>query len=233
MSIPGAQGSPPEAHGSAMARDGLASAGLASAGLASAGLLGSAVALAVAPALMPAGYSWVSHTTSESAAQALQGAWLARLGFLVFGLSVLLLAAACRRRWGPRAVALHAAFGALMTAAAAFSHRPWIAGQPFDRTEDLLHSVAASAMGFAFAIGVAATWWWRVRSHDRWRVLDAVAVVASVAVPLGMSAWPQSDGMTQRIMFAVAYAWYLAEAGRLIVPSDGGRFGQPQPGRAS
>lgn len=53
----------------------------------------SAAALAVAPAFTPAGYDFVRHTTSESAAQGLAGAWVARLGFVVFGLAVLWLAA--------------------------------------------------------------------------------------------------------------------------------------------
>ena len=64
------------------------------------GFAASVAVLAAAPALMPAGYSWVSQTTSESAAQGVQGAWLARLGFLLFGLSVILLATLCRDRWG-------------------------------------------------------------------------------------------------------------------------------------
>ncbi len=41
-------------------------------------LVASATSLALAPTLMPESYSWVSHTTSESAAQGV-GAWLARL----------------------------------------------------------------------------------------------------------------------------------------------------------
>jgi hypothetical protein len=51
------------------------------------------LSLALAPLLMPAGYDWVRHTTSESAAQGLDGAWLARLGFVAFGLAVLASAA--------------------------------------------------------------------------------------------------------------------------------------------
>jgi hypothetical protein len=82
------------------------------------GLGASVVALALAPALMPDGYSWLSMTTSESAAQGAYGAWLARLGFVLFGLSVLLLASVRRAGWGPTATALHAAFGLLMLAAA-------------------------------------------------------------------------------------------------------------------
>jgi hypothetical protein len=179
-----------------------------------AGLAASAVALATAPALMPPGYSWVSQTTSETAAQGVQGAWLARLGFVLLGLSVILLATICRRRWGSWATALHAGFGALLIAAAVFSHRPWMAGEDFDRVEDALHSVAATAMGFAFAIGVVVTALRRSRG-DIWpRAIDIMAVAASVAIPLGMAARPDVEGVLQRLMFVVAYAWYAVEAVR-------------------
>ncbi|HET9901772.1 MAG TPA: hypothetical protein VFR46_12025 [Actinomycetes bacterium] len=62
------------------------------------GLALSAIALGAAPALMPDDYSWIGHTTSESAAQGVSGAWLARLGFLLFGLSAIWLAAQRLRR---------------------------------------------------------------------------------------------------------------------------------------
>jgi hypothetical protein len=174
----------------------------------------SAAALVAAPALMPAGYSWVSHSTSESAAQGVEGAWLARTGFVLFGLSVIVLATFRRRRWGPWATALHAGFGALLVAAAAFAHRPWLAGEHVDRIEDVLHSVAATAMGFAFVGGVLVTALQRSRD-DLWsRAFDLVAVAAAVAIPLGMAAQPEVDGVLQRVMFAVAYAWYAVEAVR-------------------
>jgi len=41
-----------------------------------------------------------------------------------------------------------------------------------------------------------------------------VAIGASIVVPLAMSVWPDIDGVLQRVMFAVAYGWYAAEAGR-------------------
>jgi hypothetical protein len=74
-----------------------------------------------------------------------------------------------------------------MTAAAAFSHRPWT-------------TVVATAL-------------WRTRR----RVRDVIAVVAAMAIPLGMSAWPEIGGAIQRLMFAVAYTWYGTEAVREIV----------------
>jgi hypothetical protein len=58
-----------------------------------AGLVASAIALGAAPLLMLPAYSWMQHTVSESAAQGVSGAWLVRLGFLLFGFPVLSLAA--------------------------------------------------------------------------------------------------------------------------------------------
>jgi hypothetical protein len=43
-----------------------------------------------------------------------------------------------------------------MLAAAVNSSRSWDQTVPFDRVEDLLHSFAATTMGFAFALGVFA-----------------------------------------------------------------------------
>jgi hypothetical protein len=173
---------------------------------------GSAFALALAPLLMPDSYSWVSHTTSESAAQGVSGAWLARLGFLVFGLVVLWLAAFAGARWGRWGRLFHGMFGVLMAATAAFSHRPFEPGIMFDRTEDLLHSVTATAMGFAFAIGVVAVMVSRPGRLTSRHALDAAALVASVVIPLSMVAWSRNAGLLQRSMFLVAYLWYGTEA---------------------
>ena len=183
-------------------------------------LVASAAALAVAPAFMPDGYDWVVHTTSESAAQGLAGAWVARFGFVAFGLAVLWLAAGAAPTWGRGAVWMHAAFGVCMVGTAAFSHVPWWEGAAFDPVEDLLHSVTATVMGFAFVFGVM------LRLAQRWLggalaggaparggrgvALDVVAVVAATVIPLIMMFDADVAGLVQRLMFAVAYVWYAA-----------------------
>jgi len=173
---------------------------------------GSALALALAPLLMPDSYSWVSHTTSESAAQGVSGAWLARLGFLMFGLAVLWLTGFTGGRWGRWGTVFHGMFGVLMTATAAVSHRPFEPGVMFDQTEDLLHSVTATAMGFAFAVGVVAVMMHRPGRSISRRALDLAALAASVIMPLSMGAWSGGAGLLQRAMFVVAYLWYATEA---------------------
>jgi hypothetical protein len=169
-------------------------------------LAGAALALLAAPLLMPEDYTWLRHTTSESAAQGLEGAWLARLGFLAFGFAVA-LAAASTPAWSKAARTAHGLFGVCMILTATFSTRSWDPLQPFARSEDLLHSVAATAMGFAFAAGVLAV------AYRRWHVgssvlLDVVALAASVLLPLAMAAFGDLSGLAQRAMFVIAFAWY-------------------------
>lgn len=174
-------------------------------------LLLSAVALGVAPLFMPSSYSSLANTTSESAAQGVEYAWVARLGFLAFGLAVLWLAAALRHSWARGVQWLHMAFGVLMIATAAFSHRSWVVGAQFDPVEDALHSFTATAMGFAFSFGVLARLLQRGRQGEPGRAFDAVALVAATVIPLLMARFAGLDGVIQRLMFFVAYLWYARE----------------------
>jgi hypothetical protein len=173
-------------------------------------LLLSASALGLAPRLMPASYDWLRHTTSESAAQGVTGAWLARLGFLLFGLAVVWIAIVRRPAWTAPVRALHMAFGLMMIATAAFSTRSWEPAATFDPVEDGLHSFTATTMGFAFALGLGL----RLPSRGRDRVgqgLDLLGMLAAVAIPLAMGALTDWTGVLQRGMFATAYLWYARE----------------------
>jgi hypothetical protein len=173
-------------------------------------LLLSASALGLAPRLMPASYDWLRHTTSESAAQGVTGAWLARLGFLLFGLAVMWIAIARRPAWSVPVRAMHLTFGLMMIGTAAFSTRSWETVATFDPVEDGLHSFTATTMGFAFALGLGL----RLHGRGRDRVgqgLDLLGMLAAVAIPLAMGALTDWTGALQRGMFAIAYLWYARE----------------------
>lgn len=175
-------------------------------------LAASMIALGLAPLILADSYSMIEHTTSESAGQGVDGAWLARAGFLLFGLAVLWIAHQSRRAWGQPATAFHVVFAVCMFGVAAFSLRSWIPDDAFDKTEDLLHSIVATVMGFAFAFGVVAVAVRRQKTGQHWRILDGIAVVAAVVLPVGMSMYGNLDGLLQRSMFLIAYIWYAIEA---------------------
>lgn len=172
----------------------------------------SAISFRVASDVLDDSYDWIAHTTSEAAGQGVDGAWIARLGFLFFGLGVGLLSFGRHRPWLLPARALHGTFAICMVLVATFSARSWVEGAPYDTVEDRFHSVAATVMGFAFALGVGAIAMERAGEHHKMRYLDVIAVIAAIALPFGMAWSDSSAGLLQRIMFLIAYAWYSREA---------------------
>jgi hypothetical protein len=177
-------------------------------------LFGSVLSVLIAPLLMPSSYSIVEHSISESAAQGVEGAWLARLGFLMFGLAVLLLASIAGDRWGIWGRIAHRVWGVSMIGAAVFSHMPWL-DTPYDVFEDTLHSVASFAVGMSFIVGVLLVTFRRGPGSGPVRVFDWMAMGIALVVPLIMFNLTDVAGVVQRVMFAVAYLWYGLEALRL------------------
>ena len=164
---------------------------------------------------MPENYSWLSNAISESAAQGIRGAWLARLGFVVYGLAVIWLTVALYGKWSVGARYCHLFFGIFMMSAAAFSIRPWDAGAVFDQREDFMHSFAATAMGFAYTFGVLVVFFQRDKQEIASRVFDLIAAAVATLFPLLMLSLPEFHGMIQRLMFLVSYVWYAKETLRL------------------
>lgn len=175
------------------------------------GLALSALALAIAPLFLPETFSAIANTTSESAAQGVEWAWIARIGLATFGLSVLGFTRLPGMTENPIRRWCFDAFGSLLILSAIASTRSWIPGAVFDPSEDWVHSFAATAMGFAFAFGVVATVLGRGQVVGRLRLHDLLAVAASVLIPLGMLALPEVDGLLQRLMFAIAFVWFALE----------------------
>lgn len=172
----------------------------------------SALLVLVAASAMPDGYSWHYHSISESAAQGQHRGWIARLSFLCFGTAVFLLSLALRDRWPRLTYSCSLIFAASMYGTAAFSHAPWIPGQPVDEFEDFLHSVFATGMGFAFCVGVVARFAQRgVRAYVG-RTLDGLALLVATALPLMLASASSEGGLVQRVMFAVGYVWFGREA---------------------
>ena len=190
-------------------------------------LAASAVGVAVAPLAMPDSYSALEHSVSESAAQGVEGAWLARTAFLLLGFGVLVLAQAVGDRWGLWGRISHRIYGVAMIAVAAYSHMPWEA-VPYDVFEDTLHSVAAGAVGFGFTAGVIAVGIRRGRSPGPIRILDSIAVLAAVILPMVLFNADGLGGLAQRVLFGIGYVWYATEA--ITRPAAGGGAGVPPPG---
>lgn len=181
------------------------------------GMATAAIAVLTAPLALPPDYSPLLHSVSESAAQQEPGAWLGRLGLLVSGLSVLLVCVIRARVWGVIATTSFALFGLFWALTAVFSTGSWDPSIPREGLEQTLHSVFATAMAVVVVGGL-------IRAFARgvptpWRIATLVFVAAATFLPLAALLLPDVDGALQRVMFVVAYAWFLREA-LFALPSE-------------
>lgn len=171
----------------------------------------SVLALLLAPLLMPQSYNWIVHTTSESGAQGVEGAWLTRAGFIVYGIAVFVLSLV-NKSWSVLARITHGVFGICMIGNAVFSSRPWQVGMPYSELEDLLHSWMSGLVGTAFTIGVILVFFLRKPSDILAKLFDVMAVLVSIGVTVLMFGSAENiAGLVQRIIFAVSYLWYAKE----------------------
>lgn len=171
--------------------------------------------LALAPLFMSESYSWIEHAVSASAGQGVENAWLARLGFLLLAFAVLLLAGIAGERWGAWGRLAHRVYGMSVIAAAAFSQSHW-EDVPFDAVEDFLHSAAVFGAAFGFIVGVLIVRLRRGPDTGRIRLVDLIAVIAAMVVPIVMFNFPDVAGAVERVMFLIAYLWYGMEAQRVL-----------------
>lgn len=112
-----------------------------------------------------------------------------------------------RREWLP-----FVGFGLAFGSAGLFGHRQIDPAVPHVAWMDQVHSVAAMLSGIALTAGFA---WQALRtgpdSGTRWRrwMADGLALTR-VGLPLLMLAQPAVQGATQRVMYALAFAWLFA-----------------------
>lgn len=167
----------------------------------------SALMLGFAPLLMEDSYSWIRHTTSESAGQMVEGAWFARTGFVIYGITIIMIAF-----FGFGLMLLRKlpflAFGISMFAVAIFSHRPWIDGIEYSATEDTLHSIASASVGMSFIACVMVISFTRKKKNIWNVVFDVFTIISSIVISLLMAYLVSYEGILQRIMFLISYIWY-------------------------
>ncbi|OIO66701.1 MAG: hypothetical protein CO186_06320 [Zetaproteobacteria bacterium CG_4_9_14_3_um_filter_49_83] len=67
-------------------------------------------------------------------------------------------------------------------------------------------------MGFAFSFGVLLRLLQRQKHETNKKYFDMLALIVATVIPLLGWHWPSLSGLVQRILFAVAYLWYVNEA---------------------
>ncbi len=166
-----------------------------------AGLLLFSAAVLAGPWYTVDGYSVVRNVVSELGAQHTPNNLIMVSGFLALGIG---LVADGLRNFQRMAIPFMA-FGAFMGLAGFFAHKPLDPNVPFTEAAHAAHSVLASLAGISVTVGLI---WYGVRAGRSWRRTASLALaVLCVALPLAMLAFPGYQGLIQRVMYLLIFAW--------------------------
>jgi hypothetical membrane protein len=168
------------------------------------------LAMVIGPFLSHPGYSSLSHTTSELAGQNMPHAWIMRIGFAAYGLSVA-LSALNHFRAGPAVATGAILFGLGLIGAALWSSLPSDPTLGGTQPEDTIHSFFASALGTAFVFSCLSD---IIAARPTPRPLSWFCMVVSIVIPLTMLQFPDWDGLLQRAMFTASYFWVWRQFAR-------------------
>lgn len=173
-----------------------------------AALITSALLLTAAPLTVAQGYDWRKHSISQSAAQGVRHAWVARAGLFLLGpgagtqsLAAPDLAIGARVGLG--------VFGLAMACSALWSTRPWSGTATFDERQDRRHSLAARTAGAAYVVAVVSQMLVGLQRGQGSGTLTWLALVTAVACPLLGARVASIAGAAQRLMFGICYGWLL------------------------
>ena len=166
-----------------------------------------AVTIVAGPWYTDPGYDWLRHSVSELAGQSTTNAWIMRAGLAALGASAMIAFATLRERFN----AFFLVFGLCITLSAVFPHRPFVPGIAYSETLDDLHSLFASLGGFAAVLAFAFS---AGRPGPLGPRLSAgILALFYTVLPAAMFAFPEFQGLFQRIIFASFIAWMLVFGG--------------------
>jgi hypothetical membrane protein len=171
-----------------------------------------AVLIVVAHLVAPASYSWRDNTISQLAAQGYARAWIMRLGFVGFGILIVLgaldRARTNRRSWFHQARELALVlYGLGLLLAGSFSAEPFLPGVAFSESQAQLHSIAATLAGLGISLGMLL---YLVRPGPlRNKIPDLVALTLTLAFSALFGMATSGAGIWQRCLWAVGFVWLV------------------------
>lgn len=165
------------------------------------GILLFTLAVVAGPLYTVPEYSIVRNLVSELAAQNTPRNGLMAGAFVALGAGIAIdgLRGKASRAWP------FVAFGILMALAGLFGHRPLGRDVPYVPWVHAAHSALATGAGICITAGFA---WQAFRpSGPLRRLVAALLALACVGLPLAMLWHPSVQGATQRVMYALVFAW--------------------------
>jgi len=160
----------------------------------------------ILPFFSAEGYSMVTHTTSQLAAQHAPNAWVMNLTFILLGTTSILDGWKRLKNYWFQKITI-SIFGFALVLTAFFQHAPIDPNLAFDMQEDHLHSLFASITGFAFTFFAVSCAF--IEPTKLRKTLAFFIGVLATLLSLLIFNMPAYAGIWQRLIFISSFAWLI------------------------
>lgn len=168
-------------------------------------------------------YIWYRHSISQLAGQGYAQAWIMRAGFIGFGVLVQIAGIgrirAAGQHWYRELPIM--AYGLCILASGIFSAAPFIEGVSYSEQEAELHTLFATAGGWALTAGIFLHM--LTDAQNSRKAVHTVALVLTMGVAFAFFALPTVSGALQYLLWVVGFSWlaYLGSGIPLSQASSG------------
>ena len=165
------------------------------------GIIIFSLAIILGPLYTVENYSVTSNTISELGAQGTKNNFVAIIGFVAFGLGIIL--DSIRHR--SRSCFLILLFGVFIITAGFLPHKPINPEISYNATINTLHSIMATLSGIALTTSFLLH---SVRTiSQRERISSLYLASVCIVFPMLMFSFPAYQGIIQRLMYAQIFIW--------------------------
>lgn len=164
------------------------------------------VVMFVLPFFSVESYSIIKNTTSHLGAQNAPNAWIMNVTFILLGVCCLLEAWLHLGKFWLHKILL-SVFGLGLVFTGIFQHAPILSYVIFDATQDKLHSIFATIVGFSFTFFAFSSAF--IEKTLKHRILDIAVAFVVTALSLLIFYLPEYSGIWQRVLFIFSFTWLI------------------------
>ena len=149
-------------------------------------------------------YDWTKNTISDLGAQGYERKLIMQLGFIVFGLTLVLGHLFTGLTWRTSAILVYAICVALT---GVFCTKPFVGIEAFSNTQSNLHSIFAQIAGIAFSIGILTQVFFASNNQLKYIHVAFFILVISLSATFGFV--KSYQGIVQRLLYLSSFIWLI------------------------
>lgn len=163
----------------------------------------------VAHFLAIAEYNWKINTVSELASQGYPRKWIMQIGFIIFGL-ILLLGISNKVRLNTVDYVIDipiGIYGLAILISGIYCTKPFVSELQYSEFESNIHSISATIAGIAFSIGILASGIKESGTSSRLIHFTFLVFVIGMSAYFGIS--QSNNGLIQKLMYLGSFYWLI------------------------